>query len=107
MSTKTARIARQSYLEHSIGYARTPGEIARILAIRRTQLGITSRQLDQIAGLADGHTSKIECGTKNLGQISLPILLETLGLKLAIVADDGALPRQTRRAQGSKKHRQR
>jgi hypothetical protein len=86
-----------------IGTAKSPTEIAKLMAVRRNELGITGRQLDQIAGLADGHTSKIECGTKNLGHISLPILLDALGLKLTIVADDATLPSQTRRALGSKR----
>lgn len=86
-----------------IGTAKSSTEIVKLMAVRRNELGITGRQLDQIAGLADGHTSKIECGTKNLGQISLPTLLETLGLKLAIIADDSALPCQTRRALESKR----
>ena len=86
-----------------IGHAYSPNEIAKLIARRRYQLGISSRHLDQIAGLADGHTSKIECGSKKLGDISLPALLATLGLRLAVVADDESLPLQTQYARGSSK----
>jgi len=86
-----------------IGHAYSPNEIAKLIAKRRYQLGISSRHLDQIAGLADGHTSKIECGSKKLGDISLPALLATLGLRLTVVADDESLPLQTQYARGSSK----
>lgn len=79
-----------------IGLPNSPEEIVECLAARRYELGITQRAIDQIAGLADGHTSKIECGTKRLGDISLPALLATLGLRIAIVAEDERLPERTR-----------
>ncbi len=86
-----------------IGHAYSPNEIAKLIARRRYQLGISSRHMDQIVGLADGHTSKIECGSKKLGDISLPALLATLGLRLTVVADDESLPLQTQYARGSSK----
>jgi hypothetical protein len=86
-----------------LGHARSATEIAKLIAHRRYQLGISSRDLDQIAGLADGHTSKNECGIKKLGDISLPALLATLGLKLAVLADDESLPFQTLCARGTSK----
>ena len=86
-----------------IGHTESFSELAKLIARRRYQLGISSPHLDQIAGLADGHTSKIECGSKKLGEISLPALLATLGLKLAVVADDESLPVQTQCARGSSK----
>lgn len=88
---------------HVLGHAQSTSELAKLIAARRYQLGISSRHLDQIAGLADGHTSKIECGSKKLGDISLPALLATLGLKLAVVVDDDSLPLQTQFARGSSK----
>ncbi len=82
-------------MDNLVGYATTPREIAILLARRRYQLGITSLQIDAIAGIADGLTSKIEANTKPLGFVSLPNLLAALGLKVAVVADDASLPRQT------------
>jgi len=86
-----------------IGHAYSPNEIVKLIAKRHYQLGISSRHLDQITGLADGHTSKIECGSRKLGDISLPALLATLGLKLAVVVDDEILPLQTQCARESSK----
>ena len=82
--------------EKIVGYASTPFEIAQVLAKRRYQLGLTGRCLDQVAGLADGHTTKLESAVKTLGQISLPTLLAALGCRLALVADDAAIPDRTR-----------
>ena len=76
-----------------IGYATTPIEIAKLLQIRRYELGISGDVLGNIAGLADRHLSKIECGTKGLGGMSLPTLLTALGCQLVLVADDEKLPK--------------
>lgn len=84
-----------------LGYATSPAEIVALLEQRRYSLGIASRDVDTIAGLADGHCSKIACGLKPIGHISLPNLLAALGLRLAIIADDNSLPRQTRALIGS------
>ena len=87
--------------EKIVGYASTPFEIAQVLAKRRYQLGLTGRCLDQVAGLADGHTTKLESAVKTLGQISLPTLLAALGCRLALVADDAAIPDRTREYMGT------
>ena len=75
-----------------IGLVASITELSQALAHRRYQLGMTSRVVDDLAGLADGHTSKLECGTKNLGDVTLPALLATYGLKLVLVASDDDVP---------------
>jgi hypothetical protein len=82
-----------------LGYVGSIPELVPLMAERRYALGITSRDLDIAAGTADGHTSKIEAGTKRLGHITIPALLGALGLRLAVVAveDDADLPRVTQR----------
>ena len=80
-----------------IGFATTPLEIARLLQKRRYELGITGDVLSNIAGLADRHLSKIECGSKGLGSMSLPTLLSALGCRLILVADDEKLPKIVKR----------
>jgi len=79
-----------------IGFASTPDEIVALLARRRYELGMTSRAVETVAGLADGYVSKIECGTKSLGRVSLPTLLAAYGLRLAVVEDEAGLPARTR-----------
>ena len=79
-----------------VGFASSPKELAELLAKRRYQLGVASRAMDDIAGLADGHVSKLECGTKTLGGMSLPLLLEAMGCRLALIADDATIPAKTK-----------
>lgn len=57
----------------------------RVIAARRMELGFSSLEIDDLAGLASGHTSKIECGTRNLGLFTLPCLMDALGLRIAMV----------------------
>jgi transcriptional regulator with XRE-family HTH domain len=75
-----------------VGSAMSLMELVALLAERRYSLGLTSRDLEEAAGLADGHLSKIECGTKRLGHVTLPTLLSALGCRLLLIADDAAIP---------------
>jgi hypothetical protein len=65
--------------------------------MRRVELGIGGGTLDEIAGLPDRYVSKLEAGMKIPGRLSLPLLLQSLGLKLVIVADDEAIPAVAKR----------
>ncbi len=80
-----------------VGSATTPIEIAKLLQRRRYELGISGEALGNIAGLADRHLSKIECGSKGLGSMSLSTLLSALGCQLILVADDEKLPKILKR----------
>lgn len=65
-------------------------ELIRALVNHRRELGLTHLQVDDLAGFQDGYTSKIEMGPKKkhgrgLGRLSLPYLLDTYGLRLAVV----------------------
>lgn len=86
---------------HLLGLAETPGEIAGLLDLRRRELGLTSLAVDDVAGTQSGYASKLFCGKKRLGDMSLPALLGALGARLVVVADDAWLPAVTRREMGS------
>lgn len=88
-----------------IGSATTPLEIAKLLQRRRYELGISGETLSNIAGLADRHLSKIECGSKGLGTMSLPTLLSALGCQLILVANNEMLPRIVSKNIGSTKYK--
>ena len=75
----------------------TYADLVCALRCRRLELGMTSVALDDAAGVADGYSSKIECGSKRLGDMSLGALLTAMGCKLVLIADDDALPAITRR----------
>jgi hypothetical protein len=59
----------------------------------RAELNTTYDSVDAVAGLADRHTSKLLCGLKGYGPMSLTVTLQTLGLALIVVSDDEALER--------------
>ncbi len=60
---------------------------------RRVSLGISQNELDERAGLASGYVGKIEASLTNpaarnarsLGRESMPLILQALGLELAVV----------------------
>jgi hypothetical protein len=63
-----------------------------LLRHRRDELDVPHLTIDAIAGLADGHTSKLLApnATKGLGYISLPCLLRALALGIVqiTIAED-------------------
>lgn len=85
-----------------LGAAETPQQIADMLNLRRQELGLTMTDLDEIGGLAPRYCAKIFAGGyfKSLGKISMPVLLQAMGCRLAVVVDERpeALPAITRRA---------
>jgi hypothetical protein len=70
----------------------SPEELRRELARRRREVGLPQLLFDRVAGLADGHTGKLECGTKTFGRMSLPTVLSALGLRLALVEAPEGVP---------------
>jgi transcriptional regulator with XRE-family HTH domain len=55
------------------------------VAMRRHELGLTQLEVDDIAGLQSGYLSKLECGLKNFGPMSLDAVLGALGLEIVLV----------------------
>ena len=88
---------------HVLGFAENHGELVRLLAQRRVDLRISQRALDDAAGLQEGYTGKIECGTRHLGPVSLETLLAALGLRLAVVEADQPLPARVEDLVGSRR----
>jgi len=74
----------------------TGKELREQLARRRKAIGITQRDFDDLIGVAAGYSSKLECGIRGFGDVSLPAYLSALGLKLALVEADEPLPRCVR-----------
>jgi hypothetical protein len=73
--------------------------LLRALVRRRQGLGLSQLAVDQISGLPEAYTSKIEARMRNLGPLSFDLLLGTLGLSIALV------PRPIRRALARKAQR--
>jgi hypothetical protein len=66
--------------------------IMQAIRCRMDALGFSYLAMDEHAGLATGHTSKIMCGAKHVGPLSFAVLLAACGLKLAVVADQAPTP---------------
>jgi hypothetical protein len=62
-------------------------EVVQVLDARRRQLGMRMEDVDHTSGLQGGYAAKLICGLRSLGPISLPLMLETLGLELLISLD--------------------
>ncbi|MBG0795892.1 hypothetical protein IYY11_21270 [Methylocystis sp. H62] len=84
-----------------VGECTSLSELMKLVAARRYELRIASLALDQAVGVADGYVSKLECGMKRPGEMSLPSILGALGLKLQVIADDDALPASVRALVGT------
>jgi hypothetical protein len=66
-----------------------------ILRARADELNVSRTTLDEVAGLTPGHASKLLAPRplKKLGNLTLGLLLQTMGLKLVVVEDPEALER--------------
>jgi hypothetical protein len=62
-------------------------ELVKYLDARRRQLGMTMSDLDYKSGLQEGYAAKLICGMRSLGPVSLPLMLETLGLEILVTLD--------------------
>jgi hypothetical protein len=62
-------------------------DIVAVLRQRQADLNISWQTLDALAGLADGHASKLGCGTKGFGFLTLFLVIPALGLRLVIEED--------------------
>jgi hypothetical protein len=81
---------------HIVASVENYSDLLCALRCRRLDLWL-SVALDDAAGVADGYSSKIECRSKRLGDMALGAILKAMGCKLALIADDDALPAITRR----------
>jgi predicted transcriptional regulator len=51
---------------------------------RRVHLGLTQREVDQLAGLADGYVAKLECGDKTPTSPTIDAMNQALGLTIHV-----------------------
>ncbi len=66
------------------GAIRTSDDLIAVLRARRMDLGLSHLDVDDLAGLQDGYTGKIECGTRGLSMQTLAALLGALGCVLRL-----------------------
>jgi hypothetical protein len=63
---------------------KTYDELIGVIAFRRRELGMQQLELDDVAGLQDGYTGKIECQDRRLGLMSGPAILGALGCEVHV-----------------------
>jgi hypothetical protein len=68
-----------------IGTAADYAQLRTLIDSRRKSLGLTMLDLDDLAGVQSGYSSKIICGSKHFGNMSLGSILGALGIELAAV----------------------
>jgi hypothetical protein len=62
-------------------------DLIALVRARQDELNVSCATADQLAGLADGHFSKLTCGSKGFGFLSLFLILPALGLRIVIEED--------------------
>jgi hypothetical protein len=62
-------------------------QLVQVLDSRRRQLGLRMTDVDYKSGLQEGYAAKLICGIRKLGPVSLPLMLETLGLEILVSLD--------------------
>jgi hypothetical protein len=72
-------------------------ELLWALDARRRQMGLTMEAFDERSGLTGGYSAKLFCGMRRFGQMSLPVVLETLGVELLVAPRDSEPPRPAER----------
>lgn len=72
--------------------ASTYSGLRAILNTRRVRLMMTMEEVDYRSGLPSGYCAKLLCGKRMFGDVSLPLMLGALGVKIVIVPEyaDGA-----------------
>jgi hypothetical protein len=68
-------------------------ELVALVRRRQDELGVACVTIDQVAGLADGHFSKLSSGVKRFGPVSTFLVLSALGLRIRIEEDPEATTR--------------
>ena len=84
-------------MNEALAVIRNMDQLINVLAARRDELQLTHATLDSIQGCADGYTSKIFAGMKNLGPKSFGEILQALGLAVVVVKDPASIERASKR----------
>jgi transcriptional regulator with XRE-family HTH domain len=71
-------------------------QLTEALAARRRFLGLRQLDADEKSGLMSRYVGKIECGTRKLGDLSLPMLLAALNCDLLLAPRTGSEPAEAR-----------
>jgi hypothetical protein len=59
---------------------RTAADMVALFVARAAELGFSHREVDEIAGLGDGYFSKVACGDRKPGALTIERICGALGL---------------------------
>jgi hypothetical protein len=68
-------------------------QLVALVRRRQDELKLSCLAIDAVAGLAEGHFSKLTSGVKRFGPVSIFLVLEALGLRIRIEEDPEAVAR--------------
>ena len=68
-------------------------DLVNVIRQRQDELNVSCLTVDEVAGLATGHFSKLTCGIKGFGFLSSFLVLAALGLRLKVEEDPEATTR--------------
>jgi hypothetical protein len=72
-------------------------DLVAVVRRRQNELNVSCLVVDELAGLAQGHFSKLTSGCKNFGFLSVFLVLTALGLRIRVEEDPEAVARYGRR----------
>jgi hypothetical protein len=77
----------------------TYDDVVDVFRARADELELSRLEIDHLSGLASGHSSHLLAKrfTQRLGPLSLPLMLDTLGLRLLVVEDPKLTARTLKR----------
>jgi hypothetical protein len=70
------------------------GDLRRAVSLRARELGLRHLEVDDLAGLQQGYTSKLICGTRHFGSMSMGAILGALKAELVLRPRTEDEPRQ-------------
>jgi hypothetical protein len=82
-----------------IAVCHDPIELQTALRLRADAMNFSRETIDEITGLADGHSNKLLCDppAKNFGPVSLFLMVRGLGLAVALIEDEAMMEKLRRR----------
>jgi hypothetical protein len=99
-ATKAAVVSEGRTIDLFCAQVRTYEELREAVCARVNQLNISRRNLDEVAGLTDGHSGKLLAPgeiKKHFGMLTLGLMLQACGLRLLVVDDRDALAKAERK----------
>jgi hypothetical protein len=74
-------------------------QLLQALRARRESLQLSYESLSAVSGIPEQYPSRLLSGARSMGMLSLFVMIQTLGLKIVLVADKAALEKNRRHSE--------